>query len=78
MKIKFDDDWNHGVGGMKSLGITGVNLLPDDVFYTRIENKLNYGHNVDSKSIQVEIDRIISLNGGNIPDKIITLLDSFR
>lgn len=59
---------------------SGVNLLPDyiiDAFYNRIENKLNYGHNVDSKSIQVEIDRIMLVNG-SIPDKIITLLDSFR
>jgi len=57
-----------------------INLLPDNVidsFYNRIEKKLNYGHKINDKSIQEEIDRIISLNG-DIPSKIVTLLDSFK
>jgi len=58
----------------------GDDLMPDnviDTFYNRIEKKLHCGHNVNDESIQNEIDRIILVNG-KIPNKIITLLDSFK
>ena len=53
------------------------NLIPDsiiDAFYKRIEKKIKIGYKIYDKSIQDEIDRIISLNDG-VPEKILKLLN---
>lgn len=57
--------------------IENCNLIPDNVidsFCKRIEYRLNIGHKIYDKSIQDEIDRIISLNGF-VPEKILNILN---
>lgn len=58
------------------------NLIPDniiDTFYRRIERAMKetgFNIRIDTPSITKELDRIKSLTGGKIPDKIQALLDS--
>jgi hypothetical protein len=52
-------------------------LMPDsliDVFHERIMNKIKMGHKKDSPAIKQETDRILKVNGGAIPEKILNII----
>lgn len=76
------EEFRKHINGFKSFLNEGESndLIPLSIiskFYDRIKNKLDRGYKTESKPIQDELNRILSINGDKLPLKIQNLLQEY-
>jgi len=76
------EEFRKHINGFKSFLNEGESndLIPLSIinkFYDRIKDKLDRGYKTESKPIQDELNRILSINGDKLPLKIQNLLQEY-